>query len=393
MTDEDYLLAKSKKEYLDFMKDAVASYAPGRIEFLGNHLDYNGGCVLGMAIDAGIHALGVPKTDSSFELFSDVFEGAKISGSLEKLEKQTGEKKWGNYCIGIIHVLQEMGLAPSHGFSLTLTSDLPMSAGLSSSAAVELATALSLLQLAGKKISKKELVMLCRKAENKWVGLPCGILDQGTSTFGETNRIVRIDCEGEEFSTLPLPSNTCLWIFDTGIKHDLIDSLYGTRNKECLDALGILRRKEPELKSLANCPSELLRRVKLPEILGKRSLHVVEEQARVQQFVEGLNEGKSPRTLGPLLYESHRSSSLLFENSLPQLDFLVDSLMNEPDVYGARLTGGGFGGAVLAWTSQAFDRQKANSVAKKYQESWQDNPSFNCFLPSEGAGVRNPIRN
>ena len=168
----------SKEAYRKYMKDSVAAFAPGRIEFLGNHLDYNGGTVLGAAINAGIYGLAKPTGDDSFRLFSESFEKAVITGSINHLEKQTGEKSWGNYCLGVLKALQARELAPNHGFSLILTTDLPMAAGLSSSAAVELATSLCLLQLAGKDISKNEWVTICREAENQWVGLPCGILDQ-----------------------------------------------------------------------------------------------------------------------------------------------------------------------------------------------------------------------
>ena len=124
-------MEKSKENYLKFMKGAVAAFAPGRIEFLGNHLDYNGGTVLGTAINAGIYGLALPIEGTDFSLFSESFEGAEISGSIENLEKQSGKKSWGNYCIGVLRVLQDRGLAPIHGFSLTLSTDLPMSAGLS----------------------------------------------------------------------------------------------------------------------------------------------------------------------------------------------------------------------------------------------------------------------
>ena len=380
-----------KDDYLPLMKGAVASFAPGRIEFLGNHLDYNGGIVLGTAINAGIYGLALPMEGTDFNIFSESFEGAEISGSIKKLEKQSGKQSWGNYCLGVLHVLQKRGLAPLHGFSLTLTTNLPMSAGLSSSAAVELVTAQCLLQLANQQVSKKELVNICRQAENEWVGLPCGILDQGTSAFGEKDQVVQIDCAKEEFSTLTLPSQTSFWIFDTGIKHDLIDSQYTTRNKECMDALNIIQNNNPSIKYLAECPSSLLDDTKMAENLKKRARHVVEEQNRVNLFIHGLNNGKAAKELGSILTESHISSSSNFENSLPELDFLVDLLNKEEKILGARLTGGGFGGAVLAWSIDSFTEEEAISVSQKYEKEWQITPSFHSFLPSKGAGPYDPL--
>ena len=381
----------SKEDYLEFMKGAVAAFAPGRIEFLGNHLDYNGGTVLGTAINAGIYGLALPMEGTDFRLFSESFEGAEISGSMQKLEKQIGKQSWANYCLGVLRVLQDRGLAPHHGVSLTLSTDLPISAGLSSSAAVELATAQCLLQLANQEVSKKELVNICRQAENEWVGLPCGILDQGTSAFGESNQVVRIDCAKEEYSTLPLPANTSFWIFDTGIKHDLVDSHYGTRNHECMDALTILQNTDASIKNLAECPIALLEKTEMANNLLKRARHVVEEQNRVNLFVNGLKNGTSPGKLGTLLTESHYSSSQNFENSVPELDYLVDQLTKEKKVLGARLTGGGFGGAVLAWTMDSFSKEEAIFISHQYEKKWQETPSFHSFLPSKGAGSYDPL--
>ena len=382
---------EEKEPHLISIEDAVAAFAPGRIEFLGNHLDYNGGIVLGTAINAGIYGFARPTKDLSFQLSSESFEGGDISGQINKLEKQSGKQSWGNYCLGVLQVLQEKGLAPDHGFSLNLSTDLPMSAGLSSSAAVELVTAQCLLQLAKKEIPKKELVNICRQAENEWVGLPCGILDQGTSAFGESDQIVQIDCANETFSTLSLPANTSFWIFDTGIKHDLVDSLYGTRNQECIDALVLLQKHDDSLQCLAHCSRTLLEQTEMAENLKNRARHVVQEQDRVNQFIEGLKNGRKINELGTLLTASHQSSANLFENSLPQLDFLVDLLGNAKEVHGARLTGGGFGGAVLAWTTNIFSQEHAESIAHKYEKKWQSMPSFHSFLPSNGASIYDPL--
>ena len=382
---------EAKKQYEEFMKDSVAAFAPGRIEFLGNHLDYNGGTVLGTAINAGIYGLAQPRKDQKFHLFSESFEGAKIDGDLQNLEKQTGSKSWGNYCIGVLRQLQLENLAPKMGFSLILTTDLPMSAGLSSSAALELSTALCLTQLANQKVSKKDLVNLCRKAENDWVGLPCGILDQGTSAFGEKDKVVQINCENEEFSTLTLPTDTQLWIFNTGIKHDLIDSLYGKRNQECMDALKILQKSNPELSHLTQASMEQLEDLDMQDDLKKRTLHIISEQKRVNDFSMGVKNKIPPHKLGEFLFASHQSSSELFENSLPELDFLVDTMKNSKNIHGARLTGGGFGGAVLAWTNHKFSETDALDISQKYKNKWGNLPTFHSFHPSDGAKNRNPL--
>ena len=188
----------------------MAAFAPGRIEFLGNHLDYNGGMVLGAAIDAGIYVLASPRRDKGLRLFSESFEGEVVETGLDQFRKIEGKGSWANYCLGVLKAMQERGLAPSSGFSLTFVSNLPVSAGLSSSAALELATGLALAQLADREVGLEELAGICREAENDFVGMPCGILDQASSALGRPDHLVLIDCRNESFSTLPsLPVRRC----------------------------------------------------------------------------------------------------------------------------------------------------------------------------------------
>ncbi|MBL64094.1 MAG: galactokinase [Opitutae bacterium] len=377
--------------YREFMKDARMAQAPGRIEFLGNHLDYNGGPVLGAAIDGIVCALAMPREEPTIRLFSESFEDAVVETSLDDASPRKGPEAWSNYPLGILWALREKGLAPTQGFELILTTDLPLSAGLSSSAAVELATALALLQLGDHTLDKTELARLCRRAENEFVGMPCGLLDQGVSAHGEANKLVRIDCRDETFSTLPFPENTELQVFDTGLKHDLVDSLYSTRHEECGDALEALRKNQPDLPCLAAADAEALAASSLPEPIAQRARHVIEETARVEQAVALLEDKAPPEEIGPLLFASHASSRELFANSCPELDFLVDDLQGKPGVLGARLTGGGFGGAVLAWTSHEFSGEVAEQTIEAYQKTFGKRPEIHKFKVSEGALALDPL--
>src|SRR5882757_2719701 len=215
---------------------AVIARAPGRVEFIGNHTDYNGGAVLGAAIDRYVWVAAAPNPAGRLRLFSAngpaVLElpadpGAKIAGS----------DSWANYPLGVWRSLKDFSLPQPAGFDLLVDSNLPPGAGLSSSAALELATALALLALAGKKdLPPDQLATLGRHAENKYVGVPCGILDQGTSAHGQAGPLVHIDCRGPVFSRVPFPTSAHLWIFNTREKHALIDGLYATRHRECLEA-------------------------------------------------------------------------------------------------------------------------------------------------------------
>ena len=217
--------------------------------------------------------------------------------------------------------------------------------------------------------------------------MPCGILDQATSAFGTKDHLVRIDCEAESVYPLPVPADSRLWILDSGIKHDLVDSHYATRNAECKEALRIMRREEPSLNCLAKADEEMVEKANLPPQIRKRALHVIGEQERVLSFERGLTEKACLRDLGRLLTDSHNSSSELFVISCPELDFLVKSLVEYDEVLGARLTGGGFGGAVLAWTTTAFKQSEADRIANSYEKKFRHRPETHCFSPSEGARI------
>jgi galactokinase len=363
---------------------AVVTRAPGRVEFIGNHTDYNGGAVLGAAIDRYVWVAAAPNPAGRLRLFSaggkSILElpsdpGTKISGS----------DSWANYPLGVWRSLKDFNLPQPASFDLLVDSDLPPGAGLSSSAALELSTALALLSLAGKKdLPPDQLAAVGRHAENKYVGVPCGILDQGTSAHGRAGHLVHIDCRGPVFSRVPFPAGAHLWIFNTREKHALIDGYYATRHRECLEAAKLLG-----VKFLADLtPAQLapLER-KLPPVLAKRARHIVEEHARVHDTVEALRHGDLA-TVGRLLTASHRSSQHLFENSTPALDELVDLLEKRPAVYGARLTGGGFGGAVMALTKDSFGEADANAIARAYAAKHGTAPEVIHLQAAEGAAVQ-----
>ena len=380
MKNQKYLDALNKSNGKEFY-----SFAPGRIEFLGNHLDYNGGAVLGMAVNAGIYCTGVPQKDSSISLFSKNFEDSAWRGDLRKIEKQEGKYFWVNYTLGVLEELKKIDLAPQKGFHLIFNSDLPTSVGLSSSAALELATAHTLLQLSGHSLSKEEIVKICRQAENNFVGMPCGILDQGTSAFGKQDHLVCIECDQEKYFNLPLPSETEVWVFNTGIKHDLVDSLYSTRHQECNQAFELLRKNNVKKNSLCEYTLQDLVKIDLPENLRKRATHVIEEQERVITFRMEVNKGADLEKLGQLLAQSHISSSQNFENSCEELDFLAEKLNEQTSVLGARLTGGGFGGAVMAWVRTSFTKTDAEKIQQLYYNRFKQRIDSFHFRASNGA--------
>lgn len=356
--------------------------APGRIEFIGNHTDYNGGIVLGAAIDRGVWVALARREDNQRRFASDQRAGLiTIPGASP--ERLSGASSWANYPLGIIAALPEFGLRSPGGFDYFAMSDLPVGAGLSSSAAIELASALVFVASTGESPSREVLVKAARHAENHFVGVPCGILDQGVSGFGRRGHLVFIDCRGPSFATVPLPAGAHFWIFNTHTKHALIDGLYAERHRECMEAaagLGVAQLVDVAPAQLAAGEH------KLSPVVAKRARHIVEEIGRVESTVSALRAGDLG-AVGKLLVASHRSSQRLFENSTAELDFLVDALVGLPHVYGARLTGGGFGGAVMALTSPEFGYDQARPVADAYARAFGSAPDVLHAETGEGAAL------
>jgi galactokinase len=350
------------------------------VEFIGNHTDYNGGTVLGAAIDRGVTVAIAPRTDGR-RRFCSSMNGRVVSLPVGKPVKQKGARSWLNYPLGVLAALPKFELKAPAGFDFYVTSDLPTGAGLSSSAALELSSALAFLALTGEKPDRETVVKVGRHAENHFVGVPCGILDQGVSGFGEENRLVWIDCRGPRFATVPMPADAQFWIFNTHTKHALVDGFYAARHKACMAAaktLGVPLLADATLKQL-----EAARERLKPESY-QRARHVIEEIARVAAAVKALRAGDLER-VGELLTASHESSRVLFENSTPELDFLVKTLVATPHVYGARLTGGGFGGAVMALTSKKFGAAQARRVAAAYRKEFGAAPDVLHTRTGDGA--------
>lgn len=372
------MLREKFRERFGRSPDVIAE-APGRIEFIGNHTDYNGGLVLGAAIAQRVRVAVARRADGMWRFASD-YTGDIHAVPAGQTQKHSGAESWLNYPLGVLYALRSFGSVLPGGFDFLAVADLPAGAGLSSSAAIELASALAFLALTGENVPKPRLVELTRFAENEFVGVPCGILDQGVSAFGRRDHLVLIDCAGPKFETIPLPPIARFWLFNTGIKHALVDGLYATRHRECMaaaDALGVesLRQATPEMVAGAKLASEL----------GRRARHVTEEIARVRATITALRAGDL-QAVGQMLLASHDSSRRLFENSTAELDFLVEELARLPGVLGARLTGGGFGGAVMALTSPEFGAAETQRVSDAYRARFGH--SLEVFTTQAGDGAR-----
>ena len=357
----------------------VIARAPGRIEFIGNHTDYNGGTVLGAAINRGVWVALARRNDGRWN-FASAQKSAVVRLRAGDDEKKSGADSWVNYPLGVIHSLRSFRLTTPEAFDYMATSDLPLGAGLSSSAAIEMASALAFTSF-GEKPDREILVKAARDAENNFVGVPCGILDQGVSGFGRKDHLVLIDCGGPRFEAVPLPGDAHFWIFNTHTRHALVDGLYAARHRECMAAaaaLGVALLAEASPSALAAAHG------RLSSLLEKRARHIIEEIARVDATVAALRR-EDLTTVGKLLLASHRSSQILFENSTAELDHLVDHLIPTPHVFGARLTGGGFGGAVMALTSPDFGDTEAKQVADAYEKKYGERPDILHLQTASGA--------
>lgn len=368
----------------DAAPDVIAA-APGRVEFIGNHTDYNNGPVIGAAIDRYVFVALRRIEESVFRFSSGNSSYVAVEDPTQKLK---GKGSWINYPLGVYDSLIRRGLKPSGGFELAVDSDVPMGAGLSSSAALELAVCQALCAVYGLGLSREEMALASREAENEFVGMPCGILDQGVSATGTSGSLVYIDCRDMLFSTIPLGKNYSIWIFNTHKKHSLVESMYSERHNECFQAVDGLNGVGLRIQYLADISPANFQSAKsrLLGTLSNRAEHIVSEIERVNR-VKHLVEGGRVSEAGQLMFESHASSRDLFENSVEELDYLVEILKSLPNVIGARLTGGGFGGAVMALTEDAFSPDYAESVASAYRGRFGQPPEvIQCRL-SDGVRV------
>ncbi|GHC12438.1 galactokinase [Cerasicoccus arenae] len=367
---------------------AICSQAPGRLEFIGNHTDYNGGPVLGAAVDRRVSVAMAPRKDRQAQLWSASMDD-EVTVNIDSLAPLTGSDSWANYALGVLKELIAAGMTAPHGFDMAVDSDLPAGAGMSSSAAFELASGYAFCELYHFNLDRADMARVGRRAENNFVGVPCGILDQGVSAFGEVNHLVKIDCQQEIFNRLPLPTDVHFWVFNTAKKHALIDSLYATRHSECMEALKHLQEDYPNIKCLAEFTSEQLEasQSSLGDVLYRRARHIVGECERVRAVEAALGQGDIAQ-VGRQLFASHNSSRTDFENSIPELDYLVDRLREEPTVWGARLTGGGFGGAVMGVTSSKFDQSAADKVTQAYQKYFGQPATVFHTKTGPGAGAQ-----
>lgn len=368
---------------------AVCAFAPGRIEVLGNHTDYNEGYVLSAAIDCGLCFAAAPRTDRKCRAATSA-RGGVVSWSLDGGIRPSRKSSWTNYIRGMVAGLSARGVIET-GFDCLVSGDLPAGAGLSSSAALEMSCGLALAGLYGIAIPRLDLAKIGQAAEHKYAGVKCGLLDQVTSLFGCSGNLVLTDFRSLRIRNIGFATRSpaCFLVVNTGVKHALAESDYNERHGSCKRAAAFFRKRlSRPVAALRDVSWADWKRLSpaMPRKPAARSAHVIGENARVLKAAQLLGAGDSV-AFGRLMFESHRSSIENFENSCPELDFLVDAAGRIPAVSGARLTGGGFGGSVLVLVDRnlaaATGRQLANAFRRKFGRQC----SVNIVRPADGAAV------
>jgi galactokinase len=352
----------------------IQVYAPGRAEILGNHTDYNEGLVLSIAVDRGTTVRGGLRHDGKIRLVaSDLSE--EIILDLSEIRPQEN-REWANYVLGVYDQFIKRGLPPK-GFELEISSNLPMGAGLSSSAALEVATGLFLQQIYQTNFDRLELAKIGQAAEHHYVGVKCGLLDQISSLFGKKDHLIRIDCRTFEVRNIPIPHGSQFVIANSKVKHALVSGEYNERRESCEAAAKTLG-----VKALRDVTPEILEKnsSKLTPQALKRARHVVGEIDRVQRAEVALQK-QDLVTFGKLMWASHESSIQNFENSCKELDLLVNAAQKIKGCWGGRLSGGGFGGA----TVNLVDDAAVDVFTKKVAQAWK---GTECLVTSASEGAR-----
>ena len=357
--------------------------APGRVNIIGEHTDYNLGFVMPMALDLATFVGTAPSPGGTLRIYSEIHNEVR-EFEVERLREAAHQGHWTDYPIGVAQQLLAAGYAIEPA-NLFIHSTVPEGSGLSSSAALEVSSALALLK--GREIAPLDLARLCQRAEVEFVRMPCGIMDQYVSVFGREHAAVEIDCRALTHRYANLPESAVFIAVNTMVKHALGASAYRERVQECAAAVELISERYRNVASLRDVSVEQFQLVEklLPPLIARRARHVVTEDDRVERYVAASAEGDLA-TMGKLMLESHASLQNDYEVSCAELDFLVYHAITIDGVYGSRMTGGGFGGCtVTVLRPDAADGFKAQ-ISRAYEERFRITPRIYDCRPSAGAG-------
>ncbi|MEK6644340.1 MAG: galactokinase [Planctomycetota bacterium] len=384
MVNADSLIAEFRRRFTG-CEPSVLARAPGRVNLIGEHVDYNGGLVMPFAIHLATWAVVGRREDQRV-----IAHSIQSRDVVELDSRRIGEplKGWGAYVQGVITELQKQGM-PYCGMNILIDSDVPAGAGLSSSAALESVVALAGLEIAGHSLSLKQIADACRNAEHKYARVPCGIMDQMASLFSRAEHIMLLDCRDETVDFVHWPSvDVALVIVDSRSPHELSSGTYALRVEECRNAQRHLTTNDEVPADFRTVSLSRLEKFacQMSDEITRRARHVITEIARVRLAADALRQGDF-QLLGSLMDSSHQSLAVDYEVSTPQMDALASIIQSVDGVYGARLTGAGFGGCVVAVADRAAVPRIEAAVRREYDPIYGViAPVWTC-RPSDGASV------
>lgn len=357
--------------------------APGRVNLIGEHTDYNEGFVMPSGLDMFTYVAAAPRADRRLRAYSTNFEES-FETSLDEIRPgKTGA--WNDYVRGVAGVLESRGHRLK-GADLAILGEVPLGSGLSSSAAIEVAVAVALLGISGITLGLSEIAQACQQAEHLYAETRCGIMDQFISCHGREGHALMLDCRSLDFLLVPLPKNIQLVICNTMVKHEHASGEYNTRRAECEAGVRALKASLPGIRSLRDITQPQLEDHcdLLPPIVYQRCRHVITENGRVQLAANALQQSNVAE-FGRLMFESHRSLRDDYQVSCPELDLMVEAATPLPGLYGARMTGGGFGGCTINLVAAEHATSFRQKISRAYQGETGIAPQIYVCKASQGA--------
>ena len=367
-----------------FDTEPIVVRSPGRVNLIGEHTDYNMGYVLPAAINKAAYVAISKRDDQEIHLVAaDLDETYQTNLT----DLHYSDKGWPNYVICVVDQILKLNKKLG-GFNAVISGDVPLGAGMSSSAALECATAFALSHLFNLSLERMEIVKLAQKAENEFVGVNCGIMDQFASVFGKKGHVVKLDCRSLEYEYVPFDlQGIKIVLFDSMVKHSLASSEYNVRVSQCSEGVSIINKKYTGVKTLRDATIEMVEECLKNESsdVYDRCKYVVEENNRLIEACKDLNNGNI-EAFGQKMYETHSGLSELYEVSCPELDFIVKCTKEEQGILGARMMGGGFGGCVIALVQTTKVEEVFNRINNEYQNKF--GRSMGKYLMQIGDGTR-----